>query len=744
MSFELIFTSAPKGLKPGSRGFTSVAFTEGMPANYVQICESLSGYVHRYELSDQNYEQNPIAYSHLVGNLGGRTFSILSRVAAYGADYTGRTNKLAHHLMIGFEERVAGGPAHAMKNGAAFISKWNEDPRFLAPNRIRLQAAEPASLKAKRWEAAIGDAGVAGMLAQAFLDAPDRPAFIVYEPGMDLLPLIAEAQALLPEARRWDVTFSTYFTALPVGMKCAWRCCLPDSDALVTARRTPGALVINLIDKTITGSPSDQSLAEVARTGIPKAKEATIPSPSPQETEAHPVLTRPTPEAKKAPLRRPLISPDYGKVLKPKPPPQKKKSSPLAQITIFASLLVLFGVGTFFVSDWLEKRKHSPRDPEPQPVEEAIRKEEIQAQVADEPLEKPSELTQEKVASPQPDPREGPKLTPMQEAKPKDKAITLRHYDEVVTYDAPLSITIWDVNAIEITNSSARPAIDGGSLYGPIRYQSGKFSSIPSNVGFIRAEYPAEQVILLVNPVQARFQPLSTNVIFPQGEGGELLKTWIGGRTNTISANLFRGGAGFKAEVPGRESMRIVLLADQIDSWNKPVKEAEGRLQYLRNQLEAAKQRIQEIEDIWKQLGEQYAAADKETDKKAKADKSQSVIRGYGKYVNQVRQIIRQREALVKPPQQPKSKSLNALLALENQREHEEFDRQNLSLRDAEFTARKFAEALSSLSQDIEGEVSQNNIKQAELALTRAQESGPPTKAEILLDGRVIVEATTK
>jgi len=46
MAYELIYTSVPRGLKPGSRGFSTVAFTEGMPANYVQTCEGLSGYTH--------------------------------------------------------------------------------------------------------------------------------------------------------------------------------------------------------------------------------------------------------------------------------------------------------------------------------------------------------------------------------------------------------------------------------------------------------------------------------------------------------------------------------------------------------------------------------------------------------------------------------------------------------------------------------------------------------------------------
>ncbi len=61
------------------------------------------------------------------------------------------------------------------------------------------------------------------MLAEAFLTDPKRPAFVIFRPGMDLLPLFAEAIALLPPSRRWEVEFSTYLTQAPRGITYAWR-----------------------------------------------------------------------------------------------------------------------------------------------------------------------------------------------------------------------------------------------------------------------------------------------------------------------------------------------------------------------------------------------------------------------------------------------------------------------------------------------------------------------------------------
>ena len=69
--------------------------------------------------------------------------------------------------------------------------------------------------------------GLGGLLIRfAFLQLTDwtRLAYLIIEPGLDVLPLFAEAIALLPPDRRWQATFSTYFTTLPAGATCNWRC----------------------------------------------------------------------------------------------------------------------------------------------------------------------------------------------------------------------------------------------------------------------------------------------------------------------------------------------------------------------------------------------------------------------------------------------------------------------------------------------------------------------------------------
>lgn len=752
MSFELVNTSVPKGLKPGSRGFTTVAFTEGMPANYVQLCESLSGYIHVYGLENPRYCQNPPAYSHLISTVGGRTFSILSRVASYRKDYTGRSNKLAHHFMFKVEERTACGPAVAMDGGGIFFDKWEEEPKLLPENRVSLKKIE-VGLKATHWEKIYGDAGAAGVLAQAFLDAPDRPAFIIFQPGVDLLPLIAEAQALLPEERRWDVTFSTYFTALPVGMKCAWRCCLPESDALVAARRTPGALVINLIDKKpIEGTlPADKTLEEVARTGNPKALIAETTPPSPPTIKAAPVTSMPPPRAGTA---SPSISLDLGKNLKPEPPTQGRKKTqqkqnrtPVVQISIAVGVLVLLFCAAFFVRQYLERKKPGSMAEKTQPVETAPEAETL-SQAAVEPVvtlpeprdsARPPQLEAPTEQNPEPEP----------EATPPAKAIIFGHIEENKNYVAPVSITFWDVNAVLLTNAPATNTMDGGTRYGSYaRHQSGRFSSIPASVAFFRAEYATEQVVLFVRPVQAKFQQDSTNVIFI-GNDRELLKSWIVKCTNTISANLFRGGAGFKAEVPDREAMRIFLRPEEIDQWRLPEKKEEIKiagLQQLQDKLSQATNDIQKVASFLTQINENAAKAGDGNIRANPDNPDEQTKRACAKYMQSVADLVARYDGLAKDVNQGRSESSGKLSILKGQKKllsEEEAIKQ--SLWTVQSTAGEFSSLLSQLEQDLQGGANiQIRIEQAKNELSRVQSLSVPTKAEIMFEGRPIVEATTK
>ncbi len=264
MSQELHYTSVPRGLLPGTRGFCTVACTPNMSGPLRERLESLSGYQQVYPPHDPKVGLNPVVFSHHRLNLGGRSYSVLSRVCFAGLDYTSRSNKYAHHVVLDPAERPAGGPAWLLGQPGFMEPIWQGEPRFIAAGRTPPQGDQPAGI-AHAWQSLTGDAGWAGTLAESFQADPRRPAFLIFEPGMDLLPLLVEALALLPPENRWEVEFSTYFTQLPQGLSCAWRGVLEGTAEAKKAIRLPNALLIRLEQSARRAGGAD--LVHLARTG---------------------------------------------------------------------------------------------------------------------------------------------------------------------------------------------------------------------------------------------------------------------------------------------------------------------------------------------------------------------------------------------------------------------------------------------------------------------------------------------
>jgi len=274
MTQEIIYTSAPRGLKPGSRGFCTVVSTSGLAKNLAERLESLSGYTHVFLPHDEHAGLNPVVHSHLRLTVGGRAYHILSRIAAAGLDYTQRSNKLAHHVALDVGELPAAGPAWLLAAPGFMQTTWDGDPKILPRGRAVPGGDQPPGI-CHAWEKATGDAGWGGALAETAMTAPGRAAVIIFRPGMDLLPLLAESLALVPSNLRWQVTFSTYYTSLPPGTGCQWRCVLEGSAEAKSARRLPGVLAINLCEPL--GRALGGQMVELARSGVPaRAAAATM------------------------------------------------------------------------------------------------------------------------------------------------------------------------------------------------------------------------------------------------------------------------------------------------------------------------------------------------------------------------------------------------------------------------------------------------------------------------------------
>ncbi|MFM8476774.1 MAG: hypothetical protein ACKOEO_13430 [Planctomycetaceae bacterium] len=260
---ELLYTSAPKGLKPGSQGFCTVCSTVGMAQTTAERLEALSGYRHAFPLTDPRATLNPVNCSHLTLRLAGRPTHVLSRIANAGHDYSGRSNKLAHHLAFEQTANWPAGPARMLQAPSVMVTAWDGNLRTFAPRTLNLPPL-PTQIQLSAWKQLSGDHGWAGWVAEQLLQQP-LPIHVIFAPGTPTLDLVREVLDLLPPARRWDVTFSTYFTRLPAGVDCRLRFVLDETPEATSLRHDARAQVLDLT-KPLPPAHGGQLVA-TARTG---------------------------------------------------------------------------------------------------------------------------------------------------------------------------------------------------------------------------------------------------------------------------------------------------------------------------------------------------------------------------------------------------------------------------------------------------------------------------------------------
>ncbi|QEG35134.1 GAP1-N2 domain-containing protein [Bythopirellula goksoeyrii] len=273
---ELIYTSSPQGLKPGSKGFCTVASTAGMAANLVGLLESLSGYRHLAEPGSADSARNPVVYSHLKVRLGGRSLQILSRVADAGLDYSGRTNKLAHHVVLSSVKLPDLGPTAIQGYSGFHEISWSGEPHLIErPRDLPTTELNPAVCD--YWQEVTGDAGWGGVLAERLLRSRDNEQWIIYPLGVEPLRLLEESLALLPPAIRWQTTYTTFYTKIPPGIDCRVRFAVDGTPEAEQLRKRYELKVLDLCQKL--GSPSEGAFTTAARTGdVPEASHPDLPS----------------------------------------------------------------------------------------------------------------------------------------------------------------------------------------------------------------------------------------------------------------------------------------------------------------------------------------------------------------------------------------------------------------------------------------------------------------------------------
>ena len=210
MPRELIFTSVPSGISPGSTGYCTVAKHKGIDRLLDQAIEEICF----YEM--MNSATKPVVHAYRILRLNTGTFHVLTRISFSGSDHTGRTNYLAHNLIFDQAETYAQtvSPAEIFLSGAGWLSAWPKGapPAFLNEGtcKVSLPASSSAHSTLQTWNNLTGN----GKLAHE-LGGRGQWKFLTQEgEHQSALSLIAEFASLADTPNRqlcWNqLTFTTY------------------------------------------------------------------------------------------------------------------------------------------------------------------------------------------------------------------------------------------------------------------------------------------------------------------------------------------------------------------------------------------------------------------------------------------------------------------------------------------------------------------------------------------------------
>ena len=204
MAWQLIYTSAPRSLEAGRSGFGTVA-------RHRAITPLLASTIERGSQFSRlpGVDAGRVIFCHRIVALAGGRFHVLSSIRDAGADYTGRTNHIAHHLVAEPREIAqigAAGPSPAdVLLGMPWTTSWTEYPRFFeAADEIPLAGFHPM-VDGSAWARATGHSSQAWLLATG---EGSRGAYVIRPGDLDLRQVFGESLRLIPE-RLWQISFTT-------------------------------------------------------------------------------------------------------------------------------------------------------------------------------------------------------------------------------------------------------------------------------------------------------------------------------------------------------------------------------------------------------------------------------------------------------------------------------------------------------------------------------------------------------
>jgi hypothetical protein len=220
MAFQMVYTSVRSGLVAGRSGFCTAARHREIKESLVARLEDFSA---EYDRGATAGGPLPVVYQHRIVTIRDQRYHVLMRLGDAGNDYTGRTNHIAHSVVIEPSEiaELSLSPAEAilaLSQRGFWRSHYDEPARFFGVGDTVDLGGLPrcASLPAARWRERTGSHANAAQLFDSGgpADAGIAVSGTAEADSAGILALFAESLLLLDPGRSsgdalWSVPFTT-------------------------------------------------------------------------------------------------------------------------------------------------------------------------------------------------------------------------------------------------------------------------------------------------------------------------------------------------------------------------------------------------------------------------------------------------------------------------------------------------------------------------------------------------------
>lgn len=220
---EEVYTSAASLLEGrGGGNLGVVAKSRGFPREVEGDMALLRGYTLLDKLAVDNVQHHPPRFT-VTSHRGNQEWVCLSRVVFAGADHTGRTTPLAHHLAFDVAALKAARVSPAALLTAAeplFYQRWDEPPKWIEPTRSLAQSASPEAIgqfPSAAWDAFVDpqsrDALLAVVAQHLVSFKQSKKSVVICLPitaSMNVCRLMADILAVLPDEVQLPLTCASH------------------------------------------------------------------------------------------------------------------------------------------------------------------------------------------------------------------------------------------------------------------------------------------------------------------------------------------------------------------------------------------------------------------------------------------------------------------------------------------------------------------------------------------------------